>query len=132
MKAAFRSMLLVAIGTNVTVVGIGVLVGSTELSLSWVMFSGFVWNRLFKSERGERMIIDILLGFVIACVIGIQALMISVYQDRFNKISRHIAALSKNKSEKNHEHPFLHGNMDMDYNGQKARVKATFYPKKMI
>ena len=45
------------------------------------------------------MIADILLTFGVISIIGIQALMISIYHERFNKINRQLAALMKHKAE---------------------------------
>ena len=82
------------------------------------------------------MIIDILLGFCVIACIGIQALMIATYQERFNKINRQLVALSKHKAEKREvkktEYKIIQGEMDMTHRGQMARVQATFYPKKML
>ena len=82
------------------------------------------------------MIADILLTFGVVAIIGIQALMISIYHERFNKINRQLAALMKHKAEKREvkrsEYKIIQGDMDMTHRGQVARVQATFYPKKMV
>ena len=81
------------------------------------------------------MIADILLTFGVISIIGIQALMISIYHERFNKINRQLAALMKHKAEKREvksEYKIIQGELDMTHRGQMARVKATFYPKKMV
>ena len=76
------------------------------------------------------MVIDMILGFGLISVIGIQALMIQVYQKRFNKINRHLLSLVERKSDKSHKHNMFHGDMDVHHRGKTARVEATFYPKK--
>tara|TARA_A200000159_G_C7238753_1_gene303580 strand:- start:406 stop:651 length:246 start_codon:yes stop_codon:yes gene_type:complete len=81
------------------------------------------------------MIADILLTFGVISIIGIQALMISIYHERFNKINRQLAVLMKHKAEKRElksEYKIIQGEMDMTHRGQMARVQATFYPKKMV
>lgn len=81
------------------------------------------------------MIADILLTFGLVSVIGIQALMISIYHQRFSKVNKQLALLMKNKAEKTEQrtdYKIIHGDMDMTHRGQIARVKATFYPKKMV
>lgn len=81
------------------------------------------------------MIADILLTFAVISIIGIQALMIKLYQQRFNEIHRQVAALVKYKAEKRNvktEYKIIQGELDMVHLGRKATVKATFYPKKMV
>jgi hypothetical protein len=77
------------------------------------------------------MFADVVLGVVLISVIGIQALMIRFYQERFSQIHRQLNALIRFKAEKNHSHRLIEGNLDMEYRGRVARCKATFYPKRM-
>lgn len=81
------------------------------------------------------MIADILLTFGLVSVIAIQALMVSIYHQRFGKVNKQLAALIKHKAEKREiktDYKIIHGELDMTHRGQIARVKATFYPKKML
>ncbi len=81
------------------------------------------------------MIVDVLLGFCVASIIGIQALMIATYQEKFKKVDSQLTALTKYKAEKREMklgYKIIQGDMEMYHEGRKAKVKAIFYPKKMV
>ena len=78
------------------------------------------------------MLPDIVLGIMLFSVIGIQYLMIHVYQKKLDYLNRQVRALAKYKADKEHMHKYIQGDLEMEYEGRAVRCKATFHPKRMI
>ena len=78
------------------------------------------------------MLFDIVLGIMMAGVIGVQYLIIHTYQKRLDWQERQIKALAKHKEDKGHMHKLLQGDLVLEHNGQSLRCKATLHPKIML
>ena len=72
----------------------------------------------------------------LASVIGLQWYMIITYKERFARIARIIKKVQETKEDKGHTHKaeqpkIIQGDMDIIHNGQRAKVQALIYPKKI-
>ena len=72
----------------------------------------------------------------LASVIGLQWYMIIAYKERFARIARIIKKVQETKEDKGHTHKaeqpkIIQGDMDIIHNGQRAKVQALIYPKKI-
>lgn len=73
-----------------------------------------------------------IIAVVLMGVIGMQWHIIATFQERVDKILKVIKRLDDTKADKDHNHDYISGNMDLVYQGKKSpTVQAHIYPKRI-